>query len=191
MTRATVRRLGAAGLAALCLVVVVGQATADNTQTLTVESVSASENAGTLDFVVKLSAGPDTANFDYTTADGTAKQPSDYTEKTGTDVSVAGGGTVTIQVPIADDDLYEGNQSLTLNITGIELASNTTVSATGNILDNDAAPVVNVQRAATGERGRAGRRDSVHDGQVGGDCHGQLCQAESDGRRQRLRACTR
>ena len=151
MTAGKVRRLGAATLAGAvaCLVMVVGQATADNTQTLTVAGVTVDEAAGTADFVVKLSAGPDDATFNYATGDGSAKAGSDYTSKSDTNVTVPGGGEVTISVAITNDDLFEGAQSFTFNITNIAKASNTTASAPGNITDNDPAPSVSVSPTAT------------------------------------------
>ncbi len=143
------RRLVAAAALLACVLVLAGQATADNTQNLSVEGVTVNENAGTADFVVKLSAGPDDATFDYATADGSAKAGSDYTSKSDADVTVAGGGQVTISVPITNDDLFEGAQSFTLNITKIAKAANTTASAPGNITDNDPAPVVSVTPTST------------------------------------------
>ena len=62
---------------------------------------------------------------------------------------MAGGGQVTISVPITNDDLFEGAQSFTLNITKIAKAANTTASAPGNITDNDPAPVVSVTPTST------------------------------------------
>ena len=116
MTAGKVRRLGAAGVVLGCLIaclaMVVGQATADNTQTLTVAGVTVDEAAGTADFVVKLSAGPDDATFNYATGDGSAKAGSDYTSKSDTNVTVPGGGEVTISVAITNDDLFEGGRVL-------------------------------------------------------------------------------
>ena len=109
--------------------VLAGQATADNTQNLSVEGVTVNENAGTADFVVKLSAGPDDATFDYATADGAAKAGLRLHEQVGCGRNGGGGGQVTISVPITDDDLFEGAQSFTLKITKIAKAANTTASA--------------------------------------------------------------
>lgn len=149
MMRGTSGRLVAAAALLVCVLVVPGQVGADTSQTLTVDGATVNEAAGTADFVVKLSAGPDDATFDYATADGSANAGSDYTSKSDTKVSVPGGGQVIISVPITNDDLFEVTQSFNVNITNIAKAANATASATGNITDNDPAPVITVSPAST------------------------------------------
>ncbi len=145
MTRGNVRRLGAGALVLGCLVALPGTATADGTQTLSVAAVSANEDTGTLTFTVALEAGPDSATFDYATANGSALAGSDYTATSATGATVAAGASVTIQVPLTVDDRNAPNESFALNISNIVDAANTSVSATGIILNDDAVPSVAIQ----------------------------------------------
>ncbi len=153
MKARSLKRSAAAAALLAFLIVLPGQAGADGTQTLTVENVSKSESGPTLEFTVKLSAGPDTAKFDYTTEDGTAKASSDYTTTAATGVTVAGGAEVKIQVPINDDDLDEPDQSFKLNISNIVKAANPTATATGTIVDNDATPTLTLSGPASVDEG--------------------------------------
>ena len=155
MTRGTARRLGAAALLLGCLVALPGTAAADGTQTLSVADVSANEDTGTLTFTVALEAGPDSATFDYTTANGTAIAGADYTA-TSASATAAAGASVTIQVPLTVDDRDAPNESFALNISNIVDAANTSASATGTILNDNAVPSVAIQgTSASPEEGVA------------------------------------
>ncbi len=156
MTRGNARRLGAAALVLGCLVALPGTATADGTQTLSVADVSANEDTGTLTFTVVLEAGPDSATFNYSTANGSAIAGSDYAATSATGATVAPGTPLTIQVPLTVDDRNAPNESFALNISTIDGAANTAASATGTILNDDAAPSVAIQgTSASPEEGVA------------------------------------
>jgi hypothetical protein len=113
-----------------------------------VANTSAAENAGNMVFTVTLSGAPvfTPVTVAYTTADGTATSPGDYTATSGTVTFNAGETTKPVNVPIVNDTLDENNETLTLtlsNPTNALLASGQS-SATGTINDDDAAPTVSM-----------------------------------------------
>jgi hypothetical protein len=125
-----------AALVCLCVLVISGQAGADTTQTLTVEVVPAEEGQP-LKFLVKLSAGPDSATFKYATEDGTAVAPGDYTAIETRDGTVEAGGELEIPVQTKPDAIDEFDETVVLNLTEIANATNTSATATGTITDAD------------------------------------------------------
>jgi hypothetical protein len=104
------------------------------------------ESAGTATFTVTLTGGvQDAVTVDYSTSNGTAIAPGDYTATTGTVSFPSGsvsGATRTFMVPIQDDNLREPGEMFSAalsNITG--LATIATATATTTITDNDVASV--------------------------------------------------
>ncbi|MFL6209441.1 MAG: Calx-beta domain-containing protein, partial [Pyrinomonadaceae bacterium] len=98
-------------------------------------------------------AGSITATF--STSDGSATAGSDYTAITGQTINYADGesGPKTVMVQIIDDSLYEGNESLNLNLSattvnrpgGIAAPSGgPSTSATLVITDNEPKPSLNI-----------------------------------------------
>jgi len=82
------------------------------------------------------SASPVTVN--YATADGTATAPSDYTSTSGTLTFAPGETTKTIDVPIVGDSAVEGDETLTVTLSGAPSGVNITrPTATGIIKDDD------------------------------------------------------
>ena len=84
----------------------------------------------------------------YATADDTATAPDDYAATTGTLIFTAGQTGRTIAVPVVDDAVDEGDEELTLTLSGVANATfaggATTVEATGTITDDDVTPTVSV-----------------------------------------------
>jgi hypothetical protein len=116
-----------------------------------VANVSASESAGNMVFTVTLSSAPvfSPVTVDYATANGTALAGSDYTATTGTVTFTGAQTTQTVSVPLTNDALDEADETLTLTLSN---PSNTLIAsgqgtATGTILDDDAAPTLNVANA--------------------------------------------
>ena len=97
----------------------------------------------TLDFAVTLSrALTETVTVDWATSDGTATAGSDYTAGSGTLTFTAGETSKTVSVPVLDDAIDEGEETLTLTLSnasggGAWLKDDT---ATGTIVNNDPMP---------------------------------------------------
>ena len=100
------------------------------------------EAAGaTLDFTVTLDrAAQGGTSVDYETSDGTATAGADYTATSGTLAFAAGETSRTVSVPVLDDVVDEGNETLTLtlsNPSGLRIADG---EATGTIENSDPMP---------------------------------------------------
>ncbi len=97
-------------------------------------------DAGTTNasFTVSLSAVSGLpVSVDFTTLDGSAMQPGDYTLTTGTLVIPANTPSAPILVPVVGDTTVEGSETFTVNLS---LPVNATIAdgtATGTITDND------------------------------------------------------
>jgi hypothetical protein len=83
------------------------------------------------------------ATVNYATSDGSATAGSDYTAASGTLTFLPNDTSKTFTVPITQDSLYEGNETVTVTLStpaGASLGSPN--PATVTIVDDDAAPVV-------------------------------------------------
>ncbi|MEL7314787.1 MAG: Calx-beta domain-containing protein, partial [Cyanobacteria bacterium J06559_3] len=110
--------------------------------TVAIADVTVDEAAGTATFTATLSeAGTETITVDYTTTDGTATAGSDFTAANGTLSFAAGETTKTFTVAIAEDALYEGDETFTVNLSNITGGATIgTDTATGTITDNETPP---------------------------------------------------
>ncbi|HMC69403.1 MAG TPA: Calx-beta domain-containing protein, partial [Mycobacteriales bacterium] len=126
------------------------------------------ENGASAAITFTRSGGQDGAVFaTFSTSDGTANAPGDYTATTA-DVSYADGesGTKTINVPINDDTTYEGDETVSLSLTATTLdappppASPAQSTATLTISENDAAPTLSIDDVTHNE-GDAGTTSYV------------------------------
>ena len=120
------------------------QATIAGPATLSVADAEVDEASGAvLDFTVTLSRRlMETVTVEYGTADGTASAGADYTNTSGTLTFAAGDTSKTVAVPVLDDELDEGSETLTLTLsnpapTRVKLAD---AEATGTISNTDAMP---------------------------------------------------
>ena len=108
----------------------------DDLPSLTIANVSASEDVGTLQFVVTLSEpfGAD-VSFDYATIAGTASATSDYTSDSGRTSILAGDTKTEIPIAIKNDDDIEADESFELVISNPINAtiSKARATATGTI----------------------------------------------------------
>ena len=116
----------------------------DAAPSLSIDDVSITEgNSGTknLKFTVSLSAvSAKTISVNYTTADGTARSSdSDYGAANGTLVFTVGITTRTINVVITGDTKVEGNETLSLLLSGANKASIGRARGVGTILNDDAS----------------------------------------------------
>ncbi len=140
----------------------VGTSTATGTITdddaapvVSVNAASATEgNTGTtpMVFTVRIPAASGLpATVTYAAADGTAKAPGDYTASSGAVTIPAGSLSATFSVPVVGDTLHEATETLTVRISAPVDATLGTSTATGTIVDNDAAPTVSVASASVAE----------------------------------------
>lgn len=116
--------------------------TAGETIYLSSATYTVNENAGSVSITVQCNPKAD-ANLviGYATANGTAASPADYTGGSGTVTINKNQTSKTFTIPIADDSLYEGNETFTVSITapaGSTLGSPSTATIT--IVDNETWP---------------------------------------------------
>ena len=111
---------------------------------LTVSDVTVTEAEGaTAEFTVSLTA-PTTAAvyFDYATEDGTAKDGADYTGGSGTAFLANGDTSVTISVPIANDETWTGERSFTLKISNAVYAAISDDTGVATVKDDEPQPLI-------------------------------------------------
>ena len=103
---------------------------------------------GTVSFPIRLDGGSGSADVTVTyTVSGTATGGEDYSAPAGALTFVPGATAQTITVPVTDDTLAEGAETLVLTLTGARTAKGTVRvdatnnSATATITDNDALTV--------------------------------------------------
>ncbi|MEZ5300267.1 MAG: Calx-beta domain-containing protein [Verrucomicrobiales bacterium] len=126
----------------------------DEPPAITVAAASAAENAGSLSFAVTLSAPSALeVRFDYATADGDAAAGLDYAAASGTAIIPPGQTAASVVVPLLDDALDEGDESLSLALSDPVNAALSAASATGTITDDDPLPVVSIAGASAAEDG--------------------------------------
>ncbi|MBI1766701.1 MAG: ExeM/NucH family extracellular endonuclease, partial [Acidobacteria bacterium] len=128
---------------------------------LTINDVSLNEgNAGTTSFTFTVSlstpAGAGGVTFDIATADNTATQPSDYTQKTLTSQTIpAGSSTYSFTVLVNGDTTPETNETFFVNVTNATGATVTDGQGQGTIVNDDAAPNLTINDVSLNE-GNAG-----------------------------------
>ena len=122
-----------------------GTITDNDNATVAINDVTIAEDGMNAIFTVTLT-GEVQGGFtlDYTTNDGSAAAPGDYTTDAGT-LTFAGtpGETQTITVPIINDNTVEGNETFTVDLSALSNGSVTFADdqGLGTITDNDAATV--------------------------------------------------
>ena len=126
----------------------VGTILDDDLGRISIGDADAYEADGTIAFPLTLSpASAGQVTVRYTTFDGSATQPDDYTAATGTLTIPAAATTATISVTLADDSFVEDPESFLLRLhdpTGVEIAA---ADAVGVILDDDDLPVISAAGA--------------------------------------------
>jgi len=111
----------------------------NGTSTISIADTTINESQNQATVTVRLTGiSHQTFTVDYSTNDGTAKAGEDYTAVNGTLTFNAGESQKTITIPINNDSNYEGNETLTLNLSNpISGAVLGTSTATITIIDND------------------------------------------------------
>jgi hypothetical protein len=101
--------------------------------------------AASASFAVTLSAASGREiSVDYATADGTALAGTDYTSTLGTLTFAAGDTTESIDVPVAGDLVYEGNETFAVSLSSPSNAGIADADAVGTITDDDPRPSFSV-----------------------------------------------
>ncbi|MDA1013516.1 MAG: Ig-like domain-containing protein [Planctomycetota bacterium] len=117
-------------------------------------TLTVNESDGTANFEVVRSNGDDgTVTVDFTTAEGTALAGLDYTTTSGTLTFLDGETSKVISIPLIDDNLDEGGESLGVsifNVTGGALLGNTTSTLTIAAHDENTRPVALNDTVGTG-----------------------------------------
>ena len=104
----------------------------------------------TATFEVTMAESAKTVTVQYTTTDGSAQQPGDYTSAGGTLTFTAGDEAKTIEVVTRTDELDEADgETFTVTLSSPENATVGTATATGRIDDDTDAPVLSVADALT------------------------------------------
>ncbi len=119
---------------------------------LTVSDVTASEDAGVVEFTVVLSTP--SARFvtaAFRTVGGTATAGADYTATSGTLIVPPGWASVVIRVPISDDQDDERDETFTLRLRNARNATLGAAAATATIADDDGLPNLAVADAGATE----------------------------------------
>ena len=94
------------------------------------------------EFIVNLSAASSkSVTVNYTTADGTAKNGSDYTVTSGTLTFAPGETTQSVFVPIMGDSDVEGNETFSLKLSGAKEATLGKLSAAKATISDDGGSV--------------------------------------------------
>jgi len=117
----------------------------DALPTLSINSVSVNEAAGTATFTVTLNAvSGQTVSVNYATSNGTATAGSDYASVSGSLNFAPGVITQTITVPIINDSLAEPSETFNVVLSAPNNATIAVGSGVGTIIDNDQPPVLDL-----------------------------------------------
>ncbi|MDE0420500.1 MAG: hypothetical protein OXK76_06375 [Gammaproteobacteria bacterium] len=115
----------------------------DAAPTWSVADAGAAESDGQIQFTVSLAGAtalPATVNF--ATAPGSATAGEDYASTSGSLTYQPGESrSMTVTVAVTDDDVYEGVESFSMNLSGPSNSTLAGASATGTITDNDAEAI--------------------------------------------------
>jgi hypothetical protein len=107
---------------------------------LSVAEVSAQENtaSGVATVTITLSSAASGSVFvDYATSGGSATAGADYTETSGTAEIADGNTSTTFDIPLLDDSLLEGNETLTVTLSNPQGALLDQSTATVTIVDDE------------------------------------------------------
>jgi Calx-beta domain/Domain of unknown function DUF11 len=137
---------GAASLGAAANLVASNTITDNDTATVTIANTTNGNEAGAVAGVMTVTQTKVSATntvIAYTVS-GTATSGADYTALSGTVTIPAGSTTATIDIPVNDDAIVEGGETVIVTLTSITSGLPTlgaTLIATNTITDNDAATV--------------------------------------------------
>src|SRR5262249_9352514 len=124
--------------------------------TLSIGNATVTEgNSGPTDatFTVNLSAASsNTVTIDYATADGTATTADDdYIAASGTLTFAPGETSQTITVPINGDNIFEPDETFSVNLSGAANATIDTGTGAGTITNDDPLPSISIDGVSSPE----------------------------------------
>jgi len=121
---------------------------------LSISNATAAEGAAAVLTVTRSGLTSTAVSVNYATADGSAAAPGDYGAASGTLTFQAGETTKTITVNTVDDNVYEGTENFTLNLsgaTGGAVISNPVGAVM--LTDNDSPPSFSISNGSATEGG--------------------------------------
>ena len=119
---------------------------------ITIADARARESAGEITFRVSLNAPSGRqVTVSYGTEDGTAEVGEDYGAAQGTLTFAAGQTSATIRISVENDALDEADETFRVRLSGPLHAELTDSTATGTIIDDDAAPGITIADARARE----------------------------------------
>jgi trimeric autotransporter adhesin len=121
--------------------------------TISIAGATVSEAAGTVSLTVSLSAASGLpTSFTWSTSDGTAIAPGDYSTRTAIAGSIAAGATsTTISIPISNDIAVEASETFSVAVGNLVGATAGTVTGTVTITDDDVLPTISVAGVTVAE----------------------------------------
>ena len=119
--------------------------------TLSIEDAGASEGEAVTFDVTLTPASGKTVTVSYATTDGTAKDDSDYTAKTGTLTFTPGTTGQTIPVQTREDAIDETDEMFTVSLSNLNGATLSKGTGTGTITDDDDPPTLSIEDTTVGE----------------------------------------
>ena len=115
--------------------------TADHNVSVSDPTVTEGDNA-TADFVISLDSASDASTWvSYETENGTAVAGTDYTATQGEVLIPSETTSITVSVPILNDEQYTGQRNFTLKLSGAVNALIGKISGTATIKDDEPAPL--------------------------------------------------
>jgi subtilisin family serine protease len=124
---------------------------------ISIGDASVSEGSG-MTFTLHATPAPtQPLSVSWSTSNGTATSPADYTGSSGVVSFAIGQTTATITIPIANDPIDEDDETFTVNLSNPVGAAISDASAVGTIIDTDATPGLNVSNVFVFE-GNGGAR---------------------------------
>ena len=121
---------------------------------ISVGDVQVGEADGFITFTITLSTlATQTVTVSYQVLSDTALANADFTPVSGTLTIVAGTNTAVVRVPVTNDTVFEGNESLLINLSNPSNATIGQGSAVAVIVDNDNAPTVSLITPPTASEG--------------------------------------
>lgn len=117
----------------------------DNLPDIYINDLSLNEGS-TFNFIVTLDMAPlSEVSFAYSTFDGTASQPGDYSSASGSSTFLVGQIELTIPVFTNDNIIDEADRNFTLSLSAVVNGSEGDIEALGTILDDEVSPSIFVE----------------------------------------------